>query len=410
MNKIKNRCLLLLLLLLLLTGGFHAGEHGNPRCAEVTHILGQIDTLLTYSLNVDPREGDGGQGMMVSEFHDCLVKLCHANSSHLLFSRLLVNKVVMGVYKRRGHAIKYMLSSEGYETVQQSDMQSLPEWANSTDILVELLHFRKSEECNGGGAHDEGGVAGDQGYAGGAGRVAGGRVQNGQERAGDQRHGKAQCRERVTSGTLDMHPLDFAVKLGLMDIVTLLVQAGTVCVSSDAVLCKSALHYAIINQDLVAMHSILGLIQSEWPTSMQLSQQLCDLLTLSNLTFGRSPLDIAYFQCNSGLSCDTLTYILPWARTSCARSDYSPQGFPYDHLTCPVMQHNPILSRSSDVTLKHRWLRCVTEGRGCEFDTLSGFWRVYGDHSVGRMDCGLIRIAAGSITPAEFERDFVNMR
>ena len=443
---------LLLLLLSVLTGGTHSGGDGNCRTAEVVDILKQIDTvILHHSLNVDPSNSED-QGSMVSgvsEFHDYLVMLCHQmNSNHL---RILLNKVLVGVYKRRGHTIKYLVSLEGNLTVRRSDV--LSEWGDSTGLLVELLGFTKLEECGiddegvgdgesekgvvRGGANDEEGVSGGgncsgegmggasngEGVAGGGncsgermgganngGGVAGGRYR-GQtdDKVGNRRievEGAAHYGTAHSAST-DMHPLELAVKLGLMDVVSLLVEAGMrVCPSSNPFLCSGALHHATINQDLEAMRHILELVQAEWATDTLLSQQLCDLLTLSKHTFGRSPLDIAYFQCNSGLSCETLTHLLLWVHTYCVGKGYSPPVFPYRHLMC----HNPIPPRSHGVSQKDRWLKCVTEGRGCDFEVLTGHWRVYGDHSVGRTSCGLARIAAGSVTPTEFERDFVDMR
>lgn len=389
----------LLLLQLLQTPGHGNGDRGH---AEVGRILEQVDVLIhTHSLRMDPSgEKGGGQKEIVSEFHACLVELCQTGGIGLL--GILTNKVLVGVYKRRGHAIKYMLSSEGHETVGRGIMESLPEWGNSTELLVELLGFREcvkegggadigggvaSNQC-GGVAYDEGGVASDQrGGACNGGAVAG----EWSEGSGDANMG--------------IYPLDLAVKLGLLDVASLLVQAGMkVCPSHF--LCNGALHYATINQDLAAIGYILECVQSEWATSKLLSQQLCHLLTLNELTFRRSPLDIAYFQCNSGLSCDALTHLLQWARTWCDGGDFSPHSFPYDHKMCPARN----LPHSHGISPKERWLRCVMEGRGCEFGAFSGHWRVYGDHSVGRMDCGLTRIAAGSVTPIQFERDFVNTR
>lgn len=341
---------------------------------EVASILEQVNALIdSYSLNA-------GGAEVLSEFHACLMKLANTSSGHLVFSDTLTNRVIVGVSKRRGHAIKYLLSSEQYQTVEQSRFEALPGWGNGTDILEALLHFRNSvtnmEDCQRGGARREGGVVGSQEVTA--------------------------CRQGEVGS--DVYPLDLSVKLGLLDVLRLLVDAGMKMCP-----CSATLHYAVINHDRAAMEYVLQRMLSEWTTTSVQSRKarLCNLLAHSELSFGRSPLDIAYFQCESGLSCDTFTYILDWMHATCA-GNYSLEGFPYGHMTCPAS--HALVEHTHGVSLKERWLRCVVEGRGCDFGELTGRWRVYGNHSVGRMDCPLTRIVAGSLTPVQFERDFVNLR
>lgn len=426
----------------------------------VDDTLRQMDTvILHHSLDVFPRDRED-QSSMVSEFHGYLVKLCQQQMNRMHW-KILLNKVLVGVYKRRGHAVKYLVSLEGNQTIRQSDLQLLPEWGDSAGLLKELLSSGECERCGegevvggdrgvAGDAESGGGVAGDrrgvtgdrarsgEGVAGGGARSEGGT--GGGARSGTESGGaggvahdvvrresgggahKGQMDSEIGSrgieggeeqadhrASIDMQPLELAAKLGLMDAMSLLAEAGMrVCPSSDPLLCSSALHLATINQDLGAMQRILQLVQTEWATDALLSQQLCDLLTLSKCTFGRSPLDIAHFQCSSGLSCRTLTYLLPWVWSSCTGKGYSFPVFPYGHLLCPVLYHDLISPHC--VSQKDRWSRCIEEGRWCNFEAPSGYWRVYGDHSVGRTDCALIHVSAESVTPTQFERDFVDMR
>lgn len=378
-------------------------------------IWREMGTLVDgYPLAMDTRaeERDINQRMVLSKFHACLVKLANASSTgHLSISSVFTNKVIMSAYKARGHIIKTMLSSGQYLTIGKSDFVQLPGWNSTTELLEELLGFRGAVmmvEHRGGGAYGEMGVA------------------------------------------RNMHPLDFAVKLGMVDVVGLLV-------SSDVKMCQnphlcsisaSALCQAVINQDGAAVDCVLQVTRSESAADEALDQEtlLCDLLTLREPSFGRSPVDIAHLQCSSGLNCDTFTHLLKLTQTSCA-SDYSPHASPLPgHMTSPhghmtstqghlTSPHGHVTSPQCHVTPPHghvtsphdlptcpahqpslsllpgaRWLGCVEGGRGCGFSQWSGQWRVYGDHKVGRADCGLLQIAASRITPEEFERDFVNMR
>lgn len=369
------RVLAPLLLQLIRGSTLNADSSSHDLDEHVTLIKQEMDTLIeNHSLLMDVSTEQDLQKLIVSKFRVFLVQLAEANDSSqfLVHSDVLTNKVIIGVYKTRGHAIKYMLSSGKYLTVEQSQFESLLVW--STDLLVEFLRVRDStvklEDYKGGGAYDEVGVSNSK------------------------------------------LPMDLAVQLGMLDVLKLLVQdGGKICSSFDPLECTDALHYATISQDTAIIDYVVELVRSELAASSKTNHNahLCKLLThIGDTGFVRSPLDIAHYQCSSGLKCNVFEHLLQLVHSLSCNENYTLQGYPYGHMTCSAERDST--QHFMDISLKRRWLSCIYGGRGCKFDSMSGSWKVYGEHRVGGMDCNLPRISAAAVTPFQFERDFVNMR
>ena len=334
----------------------------------------ELKTLIVnHSFTMDPSPD---QELILTRFRVLLGELARTNHTSYAFSDALINLVVVGVYRLRAHVIKDRLSSGQHQTVRWNGFQ-LP-W--STDLLLALVQFRNAtarwEEYKGGGACDEVGVA----------------------------------------STGEACPLDLATRLGMLDVLRLLVQErGKMCdstPSSGPLQCTNALHLAVTNQDAAAVDYIMEQVGRELAGNEE-GSDLCALLTCDRDSLsGRSPLNIARHQCSHGLRCEMFHHLSTLVHTYCSqRSHRFPSNqdlyMSHDLRTCLKDQHN---SPSPAYSAGQRLEGCVLEGRGCKFEGLTGHWQRYEQHRVGRMNCDLTRVSAGTITPQEFERDFVNMR
>ena len=414
-------------------------------------VLGEMYALVEeHSLIVDPHSHQDRYSSILSRFNTCLLELNHVNETTLLdqWMDMLTNAVIRGVHRIRGYAIKHALSSGEYLTVHPNTISS--PW--NTDVLVTLFRWRHTLA-----------------------------------RWGEFKVGGA-CNNAARSDVIC--PLNLAVKLGLADISKLLVEErGGFCMTFDPLRCSSALHYAVLNQDIATIDYFLGHVSMELeqagmeprtdlrhirtePGHNGLEQEqirmepghvktesaptegvkvydiLCNLLTQDGGSVGKPALDIAHHSCSAsnGAICDTYNHLLAHVHTYCD-DDWSPltDSSSYSHhhpltsqplLTRAHMkgaeklsgwrdhslawwgpEHTlpytcPVKNRPStfDVSLRGRFRSCLLEGKGCDFTALSGGWRVYTEHSVGRSDCDLARVSVDQLTSLEFERDFVNMR
>ena len=378
------------------------GTHNGPATdiEAGINILKEVDALIIEYLSAsNPKTDQKRHDLIVSQFHSFLEQLTARNLSHILHSGALLSKVVMATFDSR-----ISLLGENFQSrivsVKWSEFQSLtPSW--SADLLIELLRSRNSSSS----AINDVGVVYDK--------------------------------MGVVNTTCS--PMELAVRLGMIDILDLLGGGGSggggggeeISVSSHTPpsLCSSSLlHYAIINHDIATVHYIIQAITSKLETSGsggsgnarqdQELEYLCELLISNEQHFGRSPLDIASFQCTAGYSCQVFDHLSMLARKIC-KEEYDPQRFLYfreGERTCPVDQD---VDDSQGITGRERLLNCIHNGRSCGFEAFSGHWDLYGDHQVGGKEeekggtkggCHLPRIPVDRITPQEFERDFVNLR
>lgn len=351
-----------------------AREYGNLLDAEAAQTLDKIETLLrNYSLTMDTSAEKDGHDLLLSEFHNCLMQLSHS-SSDMVYSDALANHVIVSVYTTRAHTMKHMLSSNYSMTLRWDELEMMSTW--TTDLLVEFLKFKASTmnlyEYKILGSYGKVGVANDR-----------------------------------FSNSTKLSPIELAVKLGMSDVLKLLVQYGEqVCLSFEPFQCRDVLHYATVNQDKTTIAYLLELISSEMETSKVPNQNihLCRLLTHSD-KFERSPLDIAHYQCSSGLDCSTYEFISEQTHLLCVE-DYNPQSYSYGYPTC-ALKHGLVLP-SPAMSPKSEWFRCIDEGT-CTSGAWSGHWSVYKEHRVGKRGCDLATIS-NIVSPQEFERNFVNLR
>ena len=376
------KVLLLLFLAVLIPQASLQGTQGGVTSG-ANNLKTRLDTLIQdYSLL--ERDSENSQRrLIVSQFRDCLEQLRQSNNSWI-GSEALLSQLILSVYKTRTHAIKYALSSD-HLTVRQDQFEFIS--AGSADLLTAFLTFKESEESEVGGTNKE---------MGGAESIA---------------------------------PLDMAVKLGMFDVLRILIGHGVrVCPSLHPLRCTDALHYATMNQDTPTLGYLVEVIQSELAGSgWSKTLQMCNLLTKDERTFGKSPLSIAHFQCSSGLNCDAFEHLLRLSEEFCG-GNYTLDSYPYEPGLCAVDcsatgSLSPCVSTERGCGLMEggqdqslgvntaRWCDCMESGRGCRLGSSgSGHWRVYGKHRVGRMDCDLPCVAAGSVTPEEFQRHFVELR
>ena len=343
---------------------------------DIQHILDKMEGLMEdYSLAFDAEADHKNHNLIVSNFHSCLIRLTQTSSSHHAYSDTLINKGIMATFKLRNHMVKNELSIGRSLVVNWTELGSVSSW--TTDLLLIILNIRnlmnleKNEVCV--------------------------------------------CKNRTATLT----PLELAVKLKMMDIYEILIQNGMqLCHCTDCHDSSKTLQLASINQDVVAINSLIAQITSELASTHSGQQNdynavMCKLLTQTD-SAEISPMDIAHFQCQSGLYCQVFEHLSEMTVTFCEEG-YNPPNYNYPHrgnkVMCPA-EHSDVhpLKDITNTNTKERWVTCIREGTGCDLGAWSGNWLVYGGHDVGRTGCDLLRLSAGNLTPGEFEKIFVNLR
>lgn len=215
----------------------------------------------------------------------------------------------------------------------------------------------------------------------------------------------------VADESTGMTPLEVAVKLQMIEAASLLLLNGaTLCTSVSPLECSDALHYAAINQDMRGVELLLNTLTKEPSLS---TNMICPyLIWKGRVSF--SPLEIAYLQCQMGLSC-TLSQLFNSLRFNC--NNYW-QNMSIDTL----ISHTPFgidtLSQcqcQSDTTT----LQCGPKnGYHClppawattNPASKNSGWLTYRQFQVGQNGCDLPRVNLKDITTKDFETVFVNLK